>query len=78
MDHLCVTFQEIEDWLTKAAASSKIIPALALTEDNRFMLEHRAHPENADGLAAFVCYGDFCDLVTNANEVVGVVEETYN
>jgi hypothetical protein len=78
MDELCVTLKQIEDWLTKAAASSTIIPALALTEDERFILEHRAHPENAYGLAAFVCYDDYCDLVTNADEVVGVVKENYN
>lgn len=78
MNELCVTFDEIENWLIKATASNKVILPLALTKDNRFALERKASPEDPGRLAAFVCYNGFCEVVTTASDAVSVVEENYN
>ncbi len=78
MHELCVTFEEIENWFTEAAASSEIISLFTLTKDKKFVLEHRPAPENPGTLTAFVCYAGYCEVTNTAKEAVDVVEENLN
>jgi hypothetical protein len=75
MYEFCVTFEEIENRFTEAAASTEIIPPLALTKDKKFVLEHRLSLENPGTLTAFVCHNGYCEVVYTAKEAVDVVKE---
>ena len=75
MLELIVTLDQLTEWLQNATVAVKELPPLPLTEDGRFTLELRTNPSDANGLAAFVSYDDYSDLVETSEDIVAVVEE---